>query len=51
LVETPPSGPELAHELKYDGYRVHVRLARGEVRLLTATDLDLTDRYEATASM
>jgi bifunctional non-homologous end joining protein LigD len=27
LVETPPSGPEWAHELKYDGYRIHARLA------------------------
>jgi ATP-dependent DNA ligase len=51
LVETPPSGPEWAHELKYDGYRIHAQLARGEVRLLTRTDLDWTDRYEATASM
>jgi bifunctional non-homologous end joining protein LigD len=51
LVETPPSGPEWAHELKYDGYRIHARLARGEVRLLTRTDLDWTDRYEATASV
>ena len=51
LVETPPSGPDWAHELKYDGYRIHARLARSEARLLTRTGLDWTDRYEATASM
>src|SRR6202521_3316601 len=50
LVEAPPSGPNWAHELKYDGYRIHARLARGEARLLTRTGLDWTDRYEATAN-
>jgi hypothetical protein len=49
LVATPPSGPGWAHELKYDGYRIHARLLRGEARLLTRTGLDWTDRYEATA--
>src|ERR1700730_9059314 len=49
FVETPPSGPDWAHELKYDGYRIHARLARSEARLLTRTGLDWTDRYEATA--
>ena len=39
----------LAHELKYDGYRIHARLDRGSVRLLTRTGLDWTDRYGATA--
>jgi ATP-dependent DNA ligase len=49
LVKAPPSGPDWAHELKYDGYRIHARLVRGEARLLTRTGLDWTDRYEATA--
>jgi hypothetical protein len=39
-----------AHELKYDGYRIHARLARGGARLLTRTGLGWTDRYEATAN-
>src|ERR1700730_2526977 len=50
LVEAPPSGPDWAHELKYDGYRIHARLVRGEARLLTRTGLDWTDRYAATAN-
>jgi bifunctional non-homologous end joining protein LigD len=49
LVETPPSGPDWAHEIKYDGYRIHARLVRGEARLLTRTGLDWRDRYGATA--
>jgi DNA ligase D-like protein (predicted ligase) len=49
LVEAPPSGPDWAHEIKYDGYRIHARLVRGEARLVTRTGLDWTDRYEATA--
>jgi DNA ligase D-like protein (predicted ligase) len=49
LVETPPSGPNWAHELKYDGYRIHARLVGGKARLLTRTGLDWTERYEATA--
>jgi ATP-dependent DNA ligase len=49
LVKAPPSGPNWAHELKYDGYRIHARLVRGEAPLLTRTGFDWTDRYEATA--
>jgi DNA ligase D-like protein (predicted ligase) len=48
LVEAPPSGADWAHELKYDGYRIHARLVGG-TRLLTRTGLDWTDRYDATA--
>jgi DNA ligase D-like protein (predicted ligase) len=49
LVEAPPSGVDWAHELKYDGYRIHARLERGKARLLTRTGLDWTGRYEVTA--
>jgi ATP-dependent DNA ligase len=35
LVETPAAGPDWAHELKYDGYCIHARLMRDDVRLLT----------------
>jgi hypothetical protein len=40
LVTEAPSGDEWAHELKFDGYRMHARLDRGDVRLLTRTGLD-----------
>src|SRR5713226_9486261 len=49
LVGAPPSGPDWAHEIEYDGYRIHARLVGGDARLLTRTGLDWTEGYEATA--
>jgi DNA ligase D-like protein (predicted ligase) len=42
-------GPEWLHEIKFDGYRMHARLDRGAVRLLTRTGLDWTHKYPAIA--
>jgi DNA ligase D-like protein (predicted ligase) len=50
LVDEPPEGPEWLHEIKFDGYRMHARLDRGAVRLLTRTGLDWTHKYPAIAS-
>jgi bifunctional non-homologous end joining protein LigD len=50
LVDQPPAGTEWLHELKFDGYRMHARLDRGAVRLLTRTGLDWTGKYPAIAS-
>jgi ATP-dependent DNA ligase len=50
LVDAPPEGPEWLHEIKFDGYRMHARLDRGAVRLLTRTGLDWTHRYPAIAT-
>ena len=50
VVDQPPDGPEWLHEIKYDGYRMHARLDRGAVRLLTRTGLDWTHKYSAIAS-
>jgi bifunctional non-homologous end joining protein LigD len=47
LAETAPEGGEWAHELKWDGYRMHARIDGGSVRLLTRTGLDWTDKYAA----
>jgi bifunctional non-homologous end joining protein LigD len=49
-VVEPPDGPEWLHEIKYDGYRMHARLDRGAVRLLTRTGLDWAHKYPAIAS-
>jgi DNA ligase D-like protein (predicted ligase) len=49
LREEAPTGDRWVHELKYDGYRLHARLERGKVHLLTRTGLDWTHRYGATA--
>jgi bifunctional non-homologous end joining protein LigD len=47
LVDQPPEGPDWLHEIKFDGYRMHARLDRGAVRLLTRTGLDWTHKYPA----
>ena len=50
LVDAPPDGAGWLHEIKFDGYRMHARLDRGAVRLLTRTGLDWTHKYPAIAS-
>jgi len=49
LVDEPPDGPEWLHEIKFDGYRMHARLDRGAIKLLTRTGLDWTHKYPAIA--
>jgi bifunctional non-homologous end joining protein LigD len=49
LVDQAPDGDRWLHELKYDGYRMHARLDRGAVKLLTRTGLDWTHKYPAIA--
>jgi len=50
LVNAPPPGPDWPHEIKYDGYRMHARLDRGRVSLLTRTGLDWTHKYPSIAA-
>ena len=45
LVAKPPAGKRWLHEIKFDGYRLQVRIEGGEVRLLTRTGLDWTGRF------
>ncbi|MBO0737225.1 MAG: hypothetical protein J2P48_11725 [Alphaproteobacteria bacterium] len=40
----------MPHEIKFDGYRMHARLDRGSVRLLTRTALDWTPKYPSIAA-
>jgi bifunctional non-homologous end joining protein LigD len=49
LVDAAPEGDHWIHEIKYDGYRMHARLDRGAVKLLTRTGLDWTHKYPAIA--
>jgi bifunctional non-homologous end joining protein LigD len=49
LVDRPPAGPGWLHEVKFDGYRLIVRIGDGEVRLLTRSGLDWTDRFASLA--
>ncbi|MCJ8237306.1 DNA ligase D [Peteryoungia algae] len=45
LVKTVPKGDRWLHEIKLDGYRIQARIENGEVKLLTRTGLDWTDRF------
>ena len=45
LVDAPPEGDQWLHEIKFDGYRMHARLDRGDVRLMTRTGLDWSHKY------
>src|SRR5262249_26690394 len=47
-VDKTPAGDDWLHEIKYDGYRMHARLDRGKVQLLTRTWLDWSRRYPRT---
>src|SRR6266436_4673218 len=44
LVEAAPEGDQWLHEIKFDGYRMHARLDRGAVKLLTRTGPDCCAR-------
>src|ERR1700739_2468945 len=50
LVDAAPEGDEWLHEIKFDGYRMHARLDRGRVQLLTRTGLDWTHKYPPIAA-
>jgi DNA ligase D-like protein (predicted ligase) len=49
LVREAPEGAGWLHEIKFDGYHMHARLAKGDARLLTRTGLDWTGKYPAIA--
>ena len=51
LVEKAPDGPEWAHEIKFDGYRMHARFDAGRVQFLTRRANDWTDKYPAIAKL
>jgi DNA ligase D-like protein (predicted ligase) len=50
LVDAAPQGQDWLHEIKYDGYRMHARLDRGRIQLLTRTGLDWTHKYPSIAA-
>ncbi len=45
LQDKPPAGEAWLHEVKFDGYRLQARISAGEVKLLTRTGLDWTERF------
>jgi bifunctional non-homologous end joining protein LigD len=49
LVERAPAGSGWAHEVKFDGYRLQLRVEDGEAVLRTRKGLDWTARFSALA--
>ena len=44
-LERPPAGGNWLHEIKFDGYRIQLRVANGAVTLKTRKGLDWTAKY------
>ena len=49
LVSKVPGGSQWIHELKLDGYRTLTHVKSGDVRMLTRSGLDWTDKYQVIA--
>jgi DNA ligase D-like protein (predicted ligase) len=49
LVKAAPEGPGWLHEIKFDGYRMHIRVDAGSVKILTRRGNDWTDKYPTVA--
>lgn len=45
LVDRPPTGGDWAHEIKFDGYRMQLRIQDGAATLRTRSGLDWSDRF------
>ncbi|MBS0469790.1 MAG: non-homologous end-joining DNA ligase [Proteobacteria bacterium] len=50
LVETPPEGRDWVHEVKFDGYRMQMRVEGGVARLFTRKGLDWTAKFPEIAA-
>jgi bifunctional non-homologous end joining protein LigD len=44
-LERPPVGSQWAHEIKFDGYRMQLRVAGGQATLKSRKGLDWTDKF------
>lgn len=47
LRAAPPSGEGWLHEIKFDGYRLQARIDGADIKLLTRSGLDWTDKFGA----
>ena len=50
LVDRPPAAAEWAHEIKFDGYRMQLRVQNGTATLRTRKGLDWTEKFSAIAA-
>lgn len=51
LSNAMPTGAGWVHEIKFDGYRIQVRLENGKVQLLTRTGKDWSDKFPVLAAL
>jgi bifunctional non-homologous end joining protein LigD len=49
LIDRPPNGAGWVHEVKFDGYRIQMRIEGGEVMLKTRAGLDWTHKFAGIA--
>ncbi len=49
-VAKPPAGPGWAHEIKFDGYRMQMRIEGGKAALLTRKGLDWSEKFPVIAA-
>ena len=49
LVDSVPTGAQWLHEVKYDGYRALIAVAKGKAKVFTRSGLDWTDKFRAIA--
>jgi bifunctional non-homologous end joining protein LigD len=49
LLDRPPAGSEWVHEIKFDGYRMQLRVENGAAVLRTRKGLDWTEKFRAIA--
>ena len=49
LSDRPPAGDEWVHEIKFDGYRIQIRVQHGHATLRTRKGLDWTNRFATIA--
>lgn len=47
LVDRPPQGSDWVHEIKFDGYRMQMRVEGGKAKLLTRKGLDWSAKFPA----
>jgi len=51
LVDRPPQGENWVHEVKFDGYRMQLRVEGGETQLRTRKGLDWTEKFPEIAEI
>jgi bifunctional non-homologous end joining protein LigD len=50
LLDRPPQGANWAHEIKFDGYRMQLRVEGGKAQLFTRKGLDWTEKFKEIAA-